>query len=168
MCYPAQLLSRVRLFATSRTVAHQAPLSMEFSRQECWSGLPFPAPRDLSNPGIEPTSLGSPNWQENSLSLAPPGNHIKGQIDKWLSINKWLWKLYFNSSKPEYFDFCNVYGKYYLWKILQSKIFSGLLHADSIFLLFFPQKMLNYSLKVYRMGVFNSINTCLCEFNRSK
>ena len=38
------------------TVAHQAPLSMGFSRQECWSGLPFPSPGDLPNPGIEPTS----------------------------------------------------------------------------------------------------------------
>ena len=37
-------------------VAHQAPLSMEFSRQECWSGLPFPSPEDLPDPGIEPKS----------------------------------------------------------------------------------------------------------------
>ena len=47
------LLSRVRLFATARTVAHQAPLSKEFSRQEYWSGLPFPSPGDLPNPGTE-------------------------------------------------------------------------------------------------------------------
>ena len=43
-------------FATLWTVAHQAPLSMEVSRQEYWSGLPFPSPRDLPNPGIEPKS----------------------------------------------------------------------------------------------------------------
>ena len=49
-------LSRVRLFATPRTVAYQALLSMGFSRQECWSGLPFPSPGDLPNPGIEPRS----------------------------------------------------------------------------------------------------------------
>ena len=49
-------LSRVQLFATSWTVAHQAPLSMGFSRQEYWSGLPFPSPGDLHDPGIEPTS----------------------------------------------------------------------------------------------------------------
>ena len=42
------------------TVAHQAPLSMEFSRQEYWSRLPFPTPGDLPNPGIEPESLASP------------------------------------------------------------------------------------------------------------
>ena len=50
-------LRHVRLFATPWTVACQAPPSMGFSRQECWSGLPFPSPRDLPNPGIEPGSL---------------------------------------------------------------------------------------------------------------
>ena len=54
---PAKLLSRVQLFATPWTVAHQAPLSMEFSRQECWSGLLYPPPGDLPAPGIEPESL---------------------------------------------------------------------------------------------------------------
>ena len=49
-------LSRVRLFVTPWTVAHQAPPSMGFSRQEYWSGLPFPSPGDLPNPGIEPRS----------------------------------------------------------------------------------------------------------------
>ena len=47
-------VSRVRLFATPGTVTHQSPLSMEYSRQEYWSGLPFPSPGDLSNSGIEP------------------------------------------------------------------------------------------------------------------
>ena len=50
-----KLLSRVRLFATPWTVAYQAP-SMRFSRQEYWSGLPFPSPEDLPNPGIKPSS----------------------------------------------------------------------------------------------------------------
>ena len=49
---------------TSWTVAHQAPLPMGFSRQEYWSGLPFPSPRDLLDPGIEP---GSPALQADSL-----------------------------------------------------------------------------------------------------
>ena len=48
--------SCVRLFVTPWTVASQAPLSMELSRQEYWSGLPFPSPGDLPNPGIEPAS----------------------------------------------------------------------------------------------------------------
>ena len=56
----AQLLSHVQFFAAPWTVTWQAPLSMEFSRQEHWSGLPFPIPWDLLNPGIEPVSLVSP------------------------------------------------------------------------------------------------------------
>ena len=51
-----KLLSRVRLFATPRTEACQAPPSMEFSRQEYWSGLPFLSPEDLPDTGIEPGS----------------------------------------------------------------------------------------------------------------
>ena len=50
------VLSHVRLFATPWTIAHQVPLSMEFSRQEYWSGLPCPTPGDLPDSGIEPTS----------------------------------------------------------------------------------------------------------------
>ena len=57
-------LSRVRLFSASWTVAYQAPLSMGFSRQEYWSGLPFPSPGGLPDPGIEP---GSPALQADSL-----------------------------------------------------------------------------------------------------
>ena len=48
--------SRVQLFVTRWTVAHQAPLSVGFSRQEYWSGLPCPPPGDLPNPGVEPMS----------------------------------------------------------------------------------------------------------------
>ena len=59
-CAVLSCFSRVQLLATLWTVAHQAPLSMGFSRQEYWSGLPFPSPGDLLNPGIEPTSLMSP------------------------------------------------------------------------------------------------------------
>ena len=63
-------ISRVRLFVTPWTVARQTPLSMGFSRQEYWSGLPFPSPGDLSNLGIEP---GSPALQADALSSEPPG-----------------------------------------------------------------------------------------------
>ena len=63
-------LSRVRLFATPWTVAYQAPLSMGFSRQGYWSGLPFPSPGDLPDPGIEP---GSPVLQTDALPSEPPG-----------------------------------------------------------------------------------------------
>ena len=63
-----QSLSCVRLFATPRTVAYQAPQSMEFSRQEYSSGLPFPSPEDLPNPGIEPRS---PILQTDALPSEP-------------------------------------------------------------------------------------------------
>ena len=55
-CY----FSCVQLFVTLWTLVHQAPLSMGFSRQEYWSGLPYPPPGDLPNPRIEPASLTSP------------------------------------------------------------------------------------------------------------
>ena len=64
------LLSRVPLFATPWTVAHQAPPSMGFSRQEYWSGLPFPFPEDLPDPGIKPRS---PALQADALTSEPPG-----------------------------------------------------------------------------------------------
>ena len=63
-------LSRVRLFETPGTVAYQAPPSMGFSRQEYWSGLPFPSPGDLPYPGIEPRS---PALQADALTSEPPG-----------------------------------------------------------------------------------------------
>ena len=55
-----QSLCCVQLFVSPWTVAHQAPLSMEFSRQDYWSGLLFPPPGDPPYPGIEPASLASP------------------------------------------------------------------------------------------------------------
>ena len=65
-------LSHVRLFVTPWTVAYEAPPSMGFSRQECWSGLPFPSPGDLPDPGIEPRS---PALQADALPSEPPGKH---------------------------------------------------------------------------------------------
>ena len=62
-------LSRVRLFVTPRTIAHQAPPSMGFSRQEYWSGLPFPSPGDLPDLGIKPRS---PAFQADALTSEPP------------------------------------------------------------------------------------------------
>ena len=63
-------LSRVRLFATPWTVADQAPPSMGFSWQQYWSGLPFPSPGDLPDPGIKP---GSPAFQADALTAEPRG-----------------------------------------------------------------------------------------------
>ena len=66
-------LSHVRFFATQWTVAYQAPLYMGFSRQEYWSGLPFPPPGDLPNPGIK---LWSPALQADALPPKPPGKQL--------------------------------------------------------------------------------------------
>ena len=65
-----KLFSHIRLFETPWTVAHQAPLSMGFSRQEYWGGLPFPSPGDLPDPGIEPRS---PALKADALTSEPPG-----------------------------------------------------------------------------------------------
>ena len=64
--------SRVRLFVSPWTVAHQAPLSMRFSRQEYWSGLSGPPPGGVPDPGIEPVSPVSPALQADSLPAEPP------------------------------------------------------------------------------------------------
>ena len=66
-------LSSVRLFVTPWTAVHQAPQSMGFSRQEYWSGLPFPSPGDLPDPVIEP---GSPALEADALTSEPPGNYL--------------------------------------------------------------------------------------------
>ena len=77
-------LSRVRLFATPWTVTYQAPQSMGFSRQENWSGLPFPSPGDLPNPGIEP---GSPALQTDALPSEPLNNNINAFKVVGLELN---------------------------------------------------------------------------------
>ena len=80
--------SHVHLFATLWTVALQDLLSMRFSRQEYWSGLPCPPPEDLPDSGIKPMSLISPELQVNFLSLshqkvkevAEEGYEVKGKF----------------------------------------------------------------------------------------
>ena len=90
-------LSHVRLFVTPWTVAHQPPPSMEFSRQEYWSGLPFPSPGDLPDPGIEP---GSPELRADTLSSEPPGNPYgyegwiikKTECQRIDAFELWCWR----------------------------------------------------------------------------
>ena len=76
-----KLLSRVQLFATPWTIACQAPPSMGFSKHEYWSGLPFPSPGDLPNPGIKPRS---PALQTGALPSEPPG---KPKFYKYYTIH---------------------------------------------------------------------------------
>ena len=73
VCVPSRF-SRVQFFATLWTVTHQAPPSMGFSRQEYWSGLPFPSPGDLPHPGMEPAFLVSPALAGKFFTTVPPGN----------------------------------------------------------------------------------------------
>ena len=69
------LLGRVRLFVTPWTIASQAPLSMGFPGQEYWSGLPFPSPGDLPDPGVEPKS---PVLAGSFFTTDPPGKpHVQ-------------------------------------------------------------------------------------------
>ena len=87
MCLNACALvhfSRVRLFVTLWSVACQAPLSMGFSRQEYWSGLPFPSAGHLPNPGIKPISPASPALQVDSWPTEPCGKPIG--LNSWLHI----------------------------------------------------------------------------------
>ena len=77
-------LTCVRLFATPQTIAYQVPPSMGFSRQEYWSGLPFPSPADLPNPGIEPRS---PALQTDALPSEPPSLlKPQPQWSLWLAV----------------------------------------------------------------------------------
>ena len=66
-------ISHVQLFATLQIVAHQS-LSIEFSMQEYWSGLPYPPPGDLPDPGIKPMSLVSPALAGRFFTTEPPGS----------------------------------------------------------------------------------------------
>ena len=79
------MLSRVWLFANSWTVVCQAPLSMEFSKQECWSVQPFPSPGDLPDPGIKP---GSSSLQADSFLSVPPGRECQNSSFFIYSVKK--------------------------------------------------------------------------------
>ena len=90
------LFSCVQFCVTPWTIAHQPPLSMGFSRQEYWSGLPFPYPEDLPDPRIEPMSLGSPAlacrffttstiWEAPSSPRLPSYLPTEGVLGKYLA-----------------------------------------------------------------------------------
>ena len=90
-------LSHVQLFATPWTVAYKAPPSLGFSRQEYWSGLPFPSPGDLPYPGVEPVS---PALQGDALPSEPPGKSLRvkqsGGQGSWSQISSGMhhsWEL---------------------------------------------------------------------------
>ena len=89
VCVCWKSLSHVRFLATPWTVARQAPLSMECSRPEYWSGLPLPSPGDLPNPGVEP---GSPALQANLLLSEPPRwTIVNVGCEGWTICNNLTW-----------------------------------------------------------------------------
>ena len=101
MCMPSHF-SYVWLFATLWTIACQAPLSMQSSRQEYWSGLPFPSPGSLPNPGIKPVSPASPDIGRWFFTAEPPGTPRAIILQKELL---WKRKSTCNVSKPQFFLF---------------------------------------------------------------
>ena len=88
MCHlQTQRLSCVQFFATPWTIAHKAPPSMRFSRQEYWSGLSFPSPGDFLDPGIEPTSPESPSLGGRFLTPEPQACCMcQPRTNKWGSF----------------------------------------------------------------------------------
>ena len=88
VCVYTQLLSHVQLFATLWTVARQALLSMEFSRQEYWNGLPFPPSGNLLNPGIKPMSTSYPALVGGFFTVSDL--FLILDIQKYHSEHNWL------------------------------------------------------------------------------
>ena len=107
-----RVLSCVRFFVTPGTGAHQAPRSVKFSKQESWSGLLFPTPGDLADPGIKPLQC-LLLWQVESLPTAPPGKHLL-QCSSFSSSGM----CWFEGKHSFYRGGCNAYqwsSGYSLW-----------------------------------------------------
>ena len=106
-------ISRVQLCATSWTIAHQAPLSMGFPRQEYWSGLPCPSPGDLPNPGVEPISLMSPalagRFFTTSTTWEALGTTFKKILTKLVEVMEFQLS-YFKSWKVMLWKCCTPYA----------------------------------------------------------
>ena len=109
-------LSHVWLFATPWAVAHQATPSTGFSRQEYWSGLPFPSPGDLPDPGIE---LKSPALQADALPSEPPEQPMISWLRRVNLLERWIYQLSKGEIKLRVlFYFLSIYATmfmYYSW-----------------------------------------------------
>ena len=127
-------LSRVQLFVTPWTIAHQVPPSMEFSRQY-WGVLPFPSPGESSQPGIEPRS---PALQADALTSEPPGKTLIGvasSVTKWLLRKSNVWHFVINHPGTPLFVI------FFLFYLLS---FSSLLFFFLLSLFVIPQSLLSY------------------------
>ena len=111
--------------ATPWTVAHQAPPSMESSRQEYWSGMPFPSPGDLSDPGIKP---GSPPLRADALPSEPPGKpptsaEADGKCPCCCSVaGKCSWKVAICSWQREENKFGSLFSQPSSWRVTSSHL----------------------------------------------
>ena len=117
-CVCVCVLSHVQLSVTLWTVANQTPLSTKFSRQEHWSGFPFPTPGDLPNPGIKPAS---PAMAGRFFILEPPGKP-KCSIISFVSLSSAPWTeskrfpfLFFSAAKEKQISKQTTTTKTYLW-----------------------------------------------------
>ena len=117
-------------FTTSWTLAHQAPLFMEFSRQEYWSGFPFPPPEDLPDPGIKPVSPASPVLAGKFFTTVPPGKLQPTSADtifKWnisaikfthRILESYLFFLLNSTFSTSSFNFSRESFLFFLWNVL--------------------------------------------------
>ena len=113
VCVSAQSFSPVWFFVTPWAVAYQVPISMEFSEQEYWSGLPFPPPGDLLDPKIEDASSMSPSLASRLFTTKPPGDTIIQGGTYTLMLTATLFKL---AHSCTHFAYSNV-----MLKILQAR-----------------------------------------------
>ena len=103
MCVCARTLSRVQSLVVLWTVTCQAPLSMELFRREYWSRLPSPPPRELCDPGIEPSSPASLILAGVFLITEAPGKPIGTCSKKIIKSSIWIWAFKFISVSPKHF-----------------------------------------------------------------
>ena len=135
----ASCFSCVWLFVTQWTVAHQAPPSMGFSRQEYCSGLPFPSPGDLPHPGIEPTSLTSPALAGGFFTVL----HNKAYFQK-PSCSFTVWHFSYVKEREVSPEFS--LGSFFLWKYSRPQCCSELTSKPQCIWPAWPFLRLNISL----------------------
>ena len=96
-CAVLSRFSLARLFIALLTIARQAPLSMGFSRQEYWTGLPCPSPGDLLDPGVKPKSLPSPTWEGGFFTTSATWEDLQ-EVDSYQAL---IFALILSSQPPE-------------------------------------------------------------------
>ena len=134
-CVHAQLLRHVRLFAIPWTVAHQAPLSMGFPRQEYRSRLPFPSPADLPNPGIQPVFPGSPTLAGEFFTTEPSGKAKTRQGGTQISTGN-----FFKYIQSVNYTAINRWGRGVKKAVSISNVFDEGFHLDEDFNAFYFDK----------------------------